>query len=302
MLQDALVSSDTEGASTIRKATMAFPGAWWSDPNPQHAFWLSWISLICTAISGVGGITGYTMSGSPLILAYGLENCVDFLSSVVVLWRFYCPSGLSEEKLASLRKREERASAAISVIIGILGICVASAAIYGVTEGKEDPSFLDLLFGVSFASILVFGALTLMKFKYAKDLNSPSLYKDGICSFIGTFLSGALFFTTSFIKHEPDMWYIDPVISILVGLLAMYIGFSDVVKMILNGIPLYSCGWWLGSRRSGGGETSQEIPPMLGAVDGLSEKPSGNDETNEENSSPAAANMEKEEENDREIV
>jgi len=41
---------------------------------------------------------------------------------------------------------------------------------------------------------------------------------------------------------------------------------------------------------------------MIGDVDGLSEKPSGNDETNEENSSPPAANMETEEDNDREIV
>ena len=47
---------------------------------------------------------------STLILAFGLENFVDFVSSLVVLWRFYCPHGCDEAKLAKLKKREERAS------------------------------------------------------------------------------------------------------------------------------------------------------------------------------------------------
>ena len=47
---------------------------------------------------------------SSLILAFGLENFVDLLSSLVVLWRFYCPHGCDEVKLANLKKREERAN------------------------------------------------------------------------------------------------------------------------------------------------------------------------------------------------
>ena len=65
--------------------------SWWDSPTPKHAFVLSWISVVLTFLAAFSGITFYMTSGSALCLVFGLENCVDFLSSVVVLWRFYCP-------------------------------------------------------------------------------------------------------------------------------------------------------------------------------------------------------------------
>lgn len=106
--------------------------------NYFTAFRLTWVSLFFEIAAGIGGIVGYmvrlfvgsildTLTGdfscnhprfchintqktdSSLILAFGLENFVDLLSSLVVLWRFYCPHGFDEAKLAQLKKRELRA-------------------------------------------------------------------------------------------------------------------------------------------------------------------------------------------------
>ena len=50
----------------------------------------------------------YLPTSSTLVLSYGLENIVDLISSLVVLWRFYNPGDTEARKLL-LKKREKRA-------------------------------------------------------------------------------------------------------------------------------------------------------------------------------------------------
>mmetsp|Transcript_39255 Transcript_39255/g.83827 ORF Transcript_39255/g.83827 Transcript_39255/m.83827 type:complete len:262 (-) Transcript_39255:121-906(-) len=237
---------------------MTFPGRWWHQPDARDAFWLSCVSLACTIVAAIGGLVGFSKTDSTLILTFGLENFVDFISSAVVLWRFYCPHGCDESMLAVLQKREERASVAISIVIGILGLFVFSISIMDLLERDEDTD-LSLLFTISFISIFVFVTLTVIKFKYANDLDSPSLYKDGICSLIGTCLSASLLLTTAIIDHTPGAWYIDPIVSLIIGVSSIVYGFSVVFKMVQNGIPIFHPGWWFTEK----GEKSQEELPEL---------------------------------------
>jgi len=74
------------------------------------AFRLTWVSLLFEVAAATGGIIGFVRTESSLILAFALENIVDLLSSSVVLWRFYAPSGSDEAQLAKLQAREERAN------------------------------------------------------------------------------------------------------------------------------------------------------------------------------------------------
>lgn len=209
---------------------------------------------------------------SKLLLAFGLENVVDFTSSVIVLWRFYCPHGCDEAKMAKLKKREERASVAISLVIGILGTFIFCVAIYDLLQ-NDDETDLMLLFMISFVSIIVFGGLTFVKFKYAKELDSPSLYKDGICSLIGTSLSASLLLTTAIVEEHPRAGYLDPVVSLLVGITSIVYGFKVILALLVDGVPIFHPGWWYEKKQAEGedaGNTAeyqkdddkeQELPP-----------------------------------------
>jgi hypothetical protein len=75
---------------------------------------------------------------------FGLENCVDLLSSVVVVWRFYVPIGktVTEEREKLLEKREERASVAISFILILLGLFVCGGALSDLVNGPESENDL----------------------------------------------------------------------------------------------------------------------------------------------------------------
>jgi Na+/H+ antiporter NhaD/arsenite permease-like protein len=66
-----------------------------------------------------------------------VENSVDFISSVIVLWRFFVPHSLTEEIEKKLHKREERASLAISIIMGLLGLGILIAAVDDFLQGED---------------------------------------------------------------------------------------------------------------------------------------------------------------------
>lgn len=83
--------------------------SWWDNPTEHHAYWLSVISTCVTMAATITGVVVSALTGSSLMLSYGLENAVDLVSDLVVLWRFYCPGGADEATHRKLERREERA-------------------------------------------------------------------------------------------------------------------------------------------------------------------------------------------------
>ena len=197
----------------------------------------------------------FKTAGSQLCLVYGLENCVDLFSSVVVVWRFFIPGNLTKELEEHLQKREERASMAISFILVLLGVFVMGGALDALANGSEDETDMSLVLAISFISIFVFGLMTAFKFQYSKKLDSPSLHKDGLCSLLGTILSTALFVNTLIIESFPATWYLDPVVSLLCGLAAAVLGIHAIYSAKKSGLPVFSAQWWMLSQGSGNKET-----------------------------------------------
>jgi divalent metal cation (Fe/Co/Zn/Cd) transporter len=217
-----------------------------------------------------------------------LENCVDFLSSVVVLWRFFAPSKIDDALEEKLRRREKRASIAISFILVVLGLAIILTALADLTRGKEDTDQLKDVVLISFVSIFVFGILAVFKFKYALVLESPSLYKDGICSLIGTVLSGALFINTLIINTLPGVWWIDPLVAIGAGIAAIIIGAQAVREArYKDSLPIFTLSWWMLSQGDGADERSgrplgpEDFPENKDADGNALEMPQVNNEEEE---------------------
>ena len=206
----------------------------------------------------------WTKLDSSLALVFGLENCVDFLSSAVVLWRFFAPFKVDPETEQKLQRREKRASVAISFILFFLGISIFSAAINDFRRGQDEPYDRAAALIIAFFSIPVFLTLTLIKFRYANRLDSASLYKDGICSLIGTVLAAALFVNIIIIENTPESWWVDPLIALFAGFFAMFIGAKALyVTYTRDKLPIFSVLWWMLSQGN--------------ALDEMSGKPVGDD-------------------------
>ena len=80
-------------------------------PTVWDAYVLSWVSLVCTVAAFFAGLVISISARSAATLGYALENWVDSLSSILVLWRFWGGGKtVPEEQLA---QREKRASIAV---------------------------------------------------------------------------------------------------------------------------------------------------------------------------------------------
>mmetsp|Transcript_24723 Transcript_24723/g.69404 ORF Transcript_24723/g.69404 Transcript_24723/m.69404 type:complete len:304 (-) Transcript_24723:145-1056(-) len=241
----------------------------WSEPAPRDAYILSWISVILTLAAASGGITLFAMTGSDLALVFGLENCVDFLSSAVVLWRFDLgtnkdPDGSATAAMAQqqiLQKREKRASMAISLVLIFLGLGVFAAASDDLAKGQAEPKYeLDDVIVISIFSTFIFGTLCIFKFHYADKLQSASLYKDGICSLIGTILAIALLINTLIIEQDNGVWWLDPLVALICGFASFLYGALGWIQAVQQGIPVFTVAWWTTSQGDGMDEmTGREL-------------------------------------------
>lgn len=186
-----------------------------------------------------------------MCLVYALENVVDFLSTVVVLWRFFAPTSLDDALEQKLRQREQRASVAISFIMVALGISIIASSLADFARGQEDTFQEGAVLVMSFLSVMFFGVLSTLKFRYAARLDSPSMYKDGICSLLGTVLGVALFVNTIVVAKHPGAWWIDPSAACVAGVVAILLGVRALWDAYANdGIPIFSKSWWFSQKEN----------------------------------------------------
>lgn len=234
----------------------------WESPTGHHVFILCWVSLICTMIAAIGGIAAYYKLDSSLILVYGLENLVDFISSAIVLWRFYLPSSSDPAEEARLLAREKRASVGITFVLVVLGFGTIITASEDFAMGMEELKNLTTLYYVSMFSMLIFGLLAMFKFQYAKAMNSPSLRKDGLCSAFGTVLAASLFLTAVLSKSSNGgLWWLDPLIAMTCGIATFIYGLRGIYKAyVRDGLPVCSCSWWMYGDKSDASEMEMTGP------------------------------------------
>jgi divalent metal cation (Fe/Co/Zn/Cd) transporter len=187
---------------------------------------------------------------------FALENLVDCLSSVVVLWRFFTPSRkVDEEVEGKLRSREKRASVAISFILVLLGIVIIGAASNDIKKGAGEEFDSDAALIISVLSIPIFLVMTVFKFHYANKLDSASLYKDGICSLLGTVLATALFLNTIIIEYSPEAWWTDPLIALVAGFASFFYGLQAIyAAKVKEDLPIFTLRWWASSQGDGSDE------------------------------------------------
>jgi len=149
--------------------------------------------------------------------------------------------------------------------MGILGIGIFAAAVEDFTEGATEATDTEVILAISFFSIVCSTSMAVIKFNYSAHLNSPSLFKDAICSTIGATLGATLFFNTLIAEANPGLWWIDPVVSMVCGVVALVIaGQAMWVSVLVEGHPIFSCHWWYVGDEDDGATASgdvQEKPP-----------------------------------------
>ena len=158
----------------------------WQRPGIREAYELSVVSLVASGVAVIMGAVSTGQTDSATALGYTLENCVDFLGSVLVLWRF--SGGGDGVPKDVLDRREKRADAGISAMFVVLAVVVCVDAGRELALHERDRDIVELIVLYTPSTVL-FVALGGAKLHVGTAIKSPALRKDGMCSLAGALMS-----------------------------------------------------------------------------------------------------------------
>ena len=200
--------------------------------GPKDAYNVSVASLILTVCVFCAGLAISVHSSSSAALGYALENGVDAIGSVLVLWRFWGAGTVSE---AQLELREKRADVGIAIMFVLLGWLVAINGMATLASHEEADNHSFLL-GLSVPSAFLFGFLGFYKLRIAHEVDSMALRKDGFCSLAGACLSCGVL-VGYFLMVEAGIWWADGTVAIIVGFVLVVAGATSLKKNL-------ALRWW----------------------------------------------------------
>ncbi|KAJ8602710.1 hypothetical protein CTAYLR_003750 [Chrysophaeum taylorii] len=186
------------------------------------------------------GALSTVQTGSATALGYCLENAVDFLGSVLVLWRF--AGSTSKETLDS---REQRADAGISIMFIVLGFVVAYDGAKDLLQHDRDRDVGELI-ALYAPSMIIFLLLGLAKLHVGKCVNSLSLQKDGMCSLAGALLSAGVL-VSAVIEDLTPVWWVDSFVAVIVAHGLAVKGAMSLHAFSARGIYWWRLSFWRGT-------------------------------------------------------
>jgi len=245
---------------------------WWQDPKDFHVFMLSaWCSVLTLMAAGAG-ITAYSLSNfSVIIYAFGVQNIIDLLSSIVIMWRFYAPrkNYLPERYLAMLKGREKRAQVAIAFIMIFMSLMLSVAALKEFKlEGELDQDLetrgKSVLLIVSFPTACVYTWFAVVKYMCSIKMESHALMQDAYCSGFGAFLAGSSYINTHIISRNPDLWMLNPIAAFSVSAVSLLLGMMSLLRNKYQDAPFCTLLWWITSPRNENEVELREISGLGG--------------------------------------
>lgn len=240
-------------------------------PGLQQAYELSILSLIASAVAVMMGAVSSIQTRSATALGYSLENSVDFLGSVLVLWRF--SGGGSQTPKQVLESREQRADVGISFMFIILGCVVAADGAKELVDHQGDKDLIELIALYS-PSVVVFLLLGTAKIHVGRCVKSHSLQKDGMCSLAGALLSSGVLVSALIEEFFSSIWWVDSFLAVIVAIGLATQGFFSIRAFALRGVAWWTLDFWEGHHGKTPVVTMLPLDdePLLGGGGGASSK------------------------------
>ncbi|XP_016894534.1 transmembrane protein 163-like isoform X2 [Cynoglossus semilaevis] len=199
----------------------------------KKALWVSWTSILVTIVLAIAAFTVSIMRNSASAFGFAFDATLDVLSSIIVLWRY------SSAAAVHSAHREYIACVILGVVFILSSLCILGKSIHDLAT-RLLPEVDNFLFSVAIISGLVCIVLAVIKFMLGKVLTSRgkvltsrALITDGFNSLVGGIMGFSILISAEVFKHEPNVWYLDGTIGVLIGLIILAYG----VKLLLDMVP-----------------------------------------------------------------
>ncbi|XP_075950440.1 transmembrane protein 163a [Anarhichas minor] len=191
----------------------------------KKALWVSWVSIVITLMLAIVAFAVSIMRHSASAFGFAFDASLDVLSSAIVLWRY------SNAAAVHSAHREYIACVILGVVFILSSLCILGKAIHDLAT-KLLPEVDDFLFSVAIVSGLVCITLAVIKFMLGKVLTSRALITDGFNSLVGGVMGFSILISAEVFKHEPQVWYLDGSIGVLIGLIILAYGAKLLIDMV----------------------------------------------------------------------
>ncbi|XP_077436960.1 transmembrane protein 163a [Vanacampus margaritifer] len=222
--QEMKITDSVEGEGLLESSMRLKPHE--AQNYRKKALWVSWISIVATLILAVTAFTVSFMRHSASAFGFAFDATLDVLSSIIVLWRY------SNAAAVHSAHREYIACVVLGIVFLLCSLCILGKAIHNLAT-RMPPEVDDFLFSVSIVSGFVCTALAVAKFMLGKVLTSRALITDGFNSLVGGIMGFTILISAQVFKDHPDVWFLDGLIGVLIGLIILAYG----VKLLMDMVP-----------------------------------------------------------------
>jgi divalent metal cation (Fe/Co/Zn/Cd) transporter len=159
-------------------------------------------------LEGIVAIVSGALSGSIVLMGFGIDSGIESASGGILLWRLY-----SERRGRDIEAVERRALKLVGVSFILLSAYVAfDAAKALVSHDRPERSVVGILLSV--LSLIVMPLLARAKRRTAAQLNSRALHADSrqtsICAYLSAILLGGLLLNALL-----GWWWADPIAALV---------------------------------------------------------------------------------------
>jgi len=165
-------------------------------------------SLIYCATEGVVSVFFGNLSGSNILLLFGIDSIIEVTSAALVLWRLL-GKGIPLE-------RERKAVLAIGALLVLLGITSYAKSVYALVSGEQPETALPSLI-IGAASCVVMITAWRVKLSLSRSLNSVTLASDAACSLACAQMSAIVLISGAVYRLAPSTWWVDAAATLLLA-------------------------------------------------------------------------------------
>ncbi|XP_041118724.1 transmembrane protein 163-like isoform X1 [Polyodon spathula] len=217
-------SDEVENRGLLESSTRLKPHE--AQSYRKKALWVSWASILVTIALAVAAFTVSIMRHSASAFGFAFDAMLDVLSSIIVLWRY------SNAAAVHSAHREYIACVVLGVVFILSSMCIVGKAIHDLAT-KLLPEVGDFLFSVSILSGILCIILAVVKFMLGRVLTSRALITDAFNSLVGGIMGFSILISAEVFKHNPNVWYLDGMTGVLIGLIILAYG----VKLLIDMVP-----------------------------------------------------------------
>ena len=210
-------------------------------------------TIVIATVGGIAGLAGYALSDSPATLGFALENVLNVISALIILWRFR-GGWVAFPAPFLAAQREERARVAISfchLLIAATILVIAFAHL--VAPLRLESS--GMVIGLSLPAFFVFAGLAGAKFYVGFNEHLGSLKRDSACSLASALaaLGAATGEAAGYETGHHHVWkgmrglWIDVLISAAVAVGLAYYGLSSLLESASQGYEWWKPPFWNGA-------------------------------------------------------